>query len=429
MKTGIRTGLIVIASCLLLGGCGGKKAQDLPEDTPWNHGVYAVMETEEGYYTNETALVSYSPSCMQTLLYVEKKSGTVIPLCDKPECSHEGGDNCEATYKNMKPIHTTLYDGFLYVLGAKQEGTKVSIDLYRGALDGSALDKVGCVIEADNVNQQSISYHPLTDGFYALSQQADYGFILHKGYAYVPYFLQIGSGEMGLQGGGLCRMNLNTGEKEQIYETENLTDAVPCRLTGVGDYVYFSLCSIRTGQKTRRYVISKKEVEKLTKSEEEREQMLLLFQPGRYYSVVDADYGTVQGVYVYAYDAETKESIEEESFMVNPRGEEKDLSGLKEVLLYDHKFFVCFQAKTFVYDEKGELIATLESPGEDLIGVKLRSKSWSSSAGNILYKISHDKLYFIMNSSAYSCPLEDLYQGKGTWELAYIVNIRYYGLP
>ncbi|MBQ1849647.1 MAG: hypothetical protein II139_04700, partial [Lachnospiraceae bacterium] len=84
-------GLALTVLVLSLAGCGEKEKKDLPEDTPWNHGYNAIMETEDGYYSNDYGLRSSTVKALQCLRYYEKESGNIILLCNKPECTHDGG--------------------------------------------------------------------------------------------------------------------------------------------------------------------------------------------------------------------------------------------------------------------------------------------------------------------------------------------------
>ncbi|MBP5280992.1 MAG: hypothetical protein J6Z22_00670, partial [Lachnospiraceae bacterium] len=155
------------------------------------------METDDGYYYNQGkggVLHSENQYVRQALTYHEKASGNEIFLCNKPECNHDGGNDCEATYKSIKVDNSVLYDESIYVLGTETEGTMVSVNLYKAALDGSA--KIYC--------SKSVT-------FYKFDQAIDSGFIIHNGNAYVTYFLQFGEGSSGLKGAGLCRMSLEDG--------------------------------------------------------------------------------------------------------------------------------------------------------------------------------------------------------------------------
>lgn len=119
-----------MTAAVLLCGCG-KKDSELPSDTPYNHGEYAIMETEKGYYTNTNGYNGHM------LRYYERDTENQIFLCAKPECLHDGNESCAATYKNLKCINTLLYDGAIYTL-AVEDGDVISYSLYKAALDGTS---------------------------------------------------------------------------------------------------------------------------------------------------------------------------------------------------------------------------------------------------------------------------------------------------
>ncbi len=94
MKKRIKLSAALI-SAVLLSGCGSE-ASSLPDDTPFNCGKFAVMETEKGYYTNTDTANGH------ILGYRERDTDKYVYLCAKPECTHDGSENCTATYKNLK---------------------------------------------------------------------------------------------------------------------------------------------------------------------------------------------------------------------------------------------------------------------------------------------------------------------------------------
>ena len=434
------------------------KGKDLPEDAPWNHGYMAIMETENAYYSNQSCMYesgNYHPT--QALRYHDKASGETILLCNKPECSHDGGDTCEATYLNILPVNCLLYEGSIYELGIETNGIRVSINLYRAALDGSAIDKVGCVISADNINDAEVYVKPATANVYnGLNQRPDYSFIIHRGVAYIPYYLQFGKGMMGLCGAGLLGMDLKTGETEQIYQVGSLTEGTPCNVMAVGDYVYFLLNNSRGNGKTRQYHLTTKEVDSIlfhfadSKGNiKEMEYACALYSKDRYYTISkNINDGTVG---LTAYDAETKEHVKEDGIHVKTAEGES----LKTAFFYDGKLVIGDQSKAWFFDMDGNLLAQVDAP-QDLIGKDLNGPTASSYF--IDYKISDGKLYYLFFDSnsdvewvwpegtvaredslegdsfkamqvyskhhVFSCFLEDIFQVKGTWTEAYVTQGR-----
>lgn len=199
-------------SAAMLCGCGtnGGKDKMPPDDTPWNHDAFAIMETENGYYSNDEQTL-----CLR---YYEKSTGAEIFLCAKPECRHNGNDYCTATYRYLETTNTLMYDG-----------ATVGFALYRTAADGSSIDRVGEVFKAKNPAEKE--YNAGSDGF-----------IIHRGYAYIPYFLAVGSGTVNsFAGSGLIKMNIRTGACEQLFSGKGYFSSYPQKLKGCGDYVYFDM--------------------------------------------------------------------------------------------------------------------------------------------------------------------------------------------
>ena len=103
------------AVLLWTSGCSGTDGSEdgLPEDTPYNHqGSLSIMETEQGFYTNVPEFLNYGIN----IKFTEKITHKQVYLCAKPECMHDGGEMCTATYKNLYSINSVLYDGAVYTL-------------------------------------------------------------------------------------------------------------------------------------------------------------------------------------------------------------------------------------------------------------------------------------------------------------------------
>lgn len=410
-------GMLIL--CLLGQGCGQKKLEDMAEDTPWNHGYQAIMETEEGYYMNYSCVVfPNSPNDVVErsaydgcrLYYYEKQSGVDILLCNKPECQHNGGDNCEATYRFIRTVNTALYEGNLYILGLDVDGANVSLNLYRAALDGSSIDKVGTVIQGENLNNEAIS-----------RPSSDDGFLLHKGYAYIPYYLRFGKASKTFMGGGLCKMNIRTGEKEDIYVMENVSAGFPEVDAGVGDFVYYSLPN---KYMSYRYVISENRVEETTWAPPEypdsafhaqftafskQYNYLLCFNENQQVELMPchADTGIVAG----------------DRIAVDMNLEERDRSF--RVVCYEDKLMVANSKRVLWYSNAGEKLAELAIPfegkGEDYF-----------LEDEFLFRIHDNKLYLLCRTTdvgseqrgydVYFCRLEELFAGQGEWEKAFVIK-------
>ena len=177
--------------------------EELPEDNQANHGTYKVMETELGYYynlglvnsvQNEKGLTISNRDNLMNMFFFDKETGIAVQLCDKPECHHQQTNDCVATYNKLWVIGQDIYDGYLYTYGEERDDEISRFSLYRTALDGSAIDRVGVVMEAENKSESAYIIKPdLTLGDFGD------GMIIHKGYAYLPYYLRVGTTMKGLK--------------------------------------------------------------------------------------------------------------------------------------------------------------------------------------------------------------------------------------
>lgn len=127
MKKLLRAFAVLLAAVLLLSGC----SQEIPPETTappeypdcpistqrtgtQSQGIMTTSKcfecTEQGDYF---ASVVYENAC-NWLLYVDHNSDTVIKLCGRPDCMHNGKD-CNASFYGMSGI--CYYDGYLYAEG------------------------------------------------------------------------------------------------------------------------------------------------------------------------------------------------------------------------------------------------------------------------------------------------------------------------
>ncbi|MBE5861892.1 MAG: hypothetical protein E7295_03465 [Lachnospiraceae bacterium] len=424
-----------------------------PEDTPWNHGTSAIMETELGWYTAGLG----EEMCLR---YYEKESGNTIVLCNKPECEHNGNDSCEATYRNLKVINACLYEGYIYLTGwegvvddlfindSKTVDTEIiNYSLYRAALDGSAIDKVATIFETDNVQRQKTNPSRRVTGACWYTND-DASFIIHKGVAYVPLYIGLGDGSAGLRGAGFYKVDLSTGTVKEIEKYETLQSRPPAYLSGISDDIYYyRYDGAARKQLWYRYVISEDRVEaadprldKLADATEifgkklEALEARPSFTEDREYFLVRTYQEREAGqLAVLAFDAKTQELLPEESFETEIPFNRKKYSldiryrGYYSFLQYDGKFFIADMENIFVYDKAGKKAGEVAVPQEKL--------DWNEAERQIYldFKICNEKLYLIygnqISSVYYSgtgeyyrvlfCPIKDIYQVSGQWTDAY----------
>ncbi|MBQ1849643.1 MAG: hypothetical protein II139_04680 [Lachnospiraceae bacterium] len=465
-----KLGLLMVMLCLCLVMACGKESEgsdnkglcakkgSLPEDTPWNHGYDAIMETDYAWYT----LGLGEDLCLR---YYDKETKNTILLCSKPECEHLGDDQCEATFQGMKVVNACLYEGYIYLLGwqglvdpkaeepiDKSGAGTINLSLYRAALDGSAIDRVGTVFETDNEQAQAVEYlDGRTSGVLSFEHN-DESFIIHKGVAYISYYLRLGKGSIGLRGGGFLKMDLATGQTKDVETVETLQDHPPVFLSGAGDYVYYGHYDGRTETTSwLRYVISEEKIESMDPKIEKQTEETPIF--GKTVEVLDAQpcftanrsYWLVRTyqekedgqIAVIAVDVSTQKIVPEESFETGITFDKKKYRydprryGYYSLMLYDGKFFIADMGDVRVYDAKGSLVGEVAVPKETL---KMNDVEKDVTLD---FKISNEKLYLTYGNDynmsyayddfastryyflTYACPLPDLYAGKGTWTKCY----------
>lgn len=438
------TSLSLGCMLMLLCSCSGEPQPS--DDNPANHGPLAIMETENGYYYNygytgyyleENNSATFTGK-QHLLRYYDKESGESILLCNKPECEHDGDDSCVATYKNLNIINSVLYDEQIYVYGLEKDGNLIRFNLYRATLDGTSMDLVGTAFEAENTIANEIIYAPLNTAI-ALSKMEN-AFIIHRGYAYLPYYLRIGTASMGFKGGGLIQMDLQTGKTKLLYELEYLTSPYPFHLRAYGDYVYMDLVGSTTSKGTMRYVISQNVIEFPPATAEDL-----------YHPIYDAV--TEEGIYMRSngYDPDTGtffsyEAIDILDGTTGDRLPEKqivtgipkeEMNGFKSYLTYEDMLVIAtakriafYSLKDEDYGEKLGEMAPMEEP-----------EKVSMYTSNPEYKITNDTLFVIQKVPSftscgdyydrkgayqlyqvYKCPLTDIFAGTGTWEEAFTIG-------
>lgn len=398
---------ILMAS--LLAGCGGTSApsESLPEDVPYNHGADAIMETENGWYTN------YSRLNLLNLHYIDKESGADVYLCSRPECLHDGSDSCTATYNNIEILNTVLYNGALYFVANEQDKETAGIALYRAAIDGSALDKVTDIYKVKT--EETVENAYMVENYYR-----EY-FIIHKGYSYIPYELHNTKipGYGGYIDSGLMKINISTGEKEELVtDDEGYFSPDVHRLKACGDYVYFDMGGNKAEQNyTARYNINDGSI-----------SIIDIRNEGGYYSYVTGI--TPESIYVSVpndnhclrieeYDTET---LEYKGIAADT--EQRNLNAC--TLFYDDMIFVCGDDRIDVYNDG-------KRAGGIVYGVDDNDYPESANlyaAQNGLFKISEGYLYLIDNDFSEQhindtirkvsrCAIEDIVNGTGTFEPVY----------
>lgn len=424
IMTMILTALAVVTSACGNIGRGEKQAIYTLENDNCTNGQRAIIETDDGYYYNtgvkkliSTGGENGTTTCMN-LFYYDKGMQEFVMLCAKPECEHLGGDECAATYRFIRVIDTVMLGDSLYVYGIDTEDTIISYNLYKVTKDGVSLNKLATVLEADDTKKE---------GF--VTRTSEMNIVIHRGYAYLPYFLQIGNLTRGFVGAGIARVNLKTGEVERLYEAPNKAVGEPWNISAVGDYVYFQLnyYGFTTGA-TRRYNLQTGEVEKMNLSggvgpvavtKDCMYSYDVCELEGKQYSQLNA-YSVVDAVPIPEKNIQLAFlTLDEE---------------LLQVLIYENYLVATTQKKVYFYDLAEENYGTLisEVPFESPFsgqGYSYSSDTWFSISHGYLYRAEQEafphsaEVQFVgdtyleyTNDIIFRLSIEDILAGKVSWE-------------
>ncbi|MCQ2460382.1 MAG: DUF5050 domain-containing protein [Ruminococcus sp.] len=403
-----------VARAVTLSSCGAKKetekSVEMPSDNP---GGRQIMETESGYYyNNEDFLLS--------LRYSEKSTDADIFLCPKPECRHDGNESCTATY-NFSPItNTILYDNYIYFVADEKTKENLGYALYKVSLDGTTLDKVCDVAKIMNPNEDNYS------GYGSMPQ-----FIIHKGYAYIPYmFGALWYGQY-IQS-GFVKVNIQTGEKEILFEeTEYKEGKEATVIGGHGDYIYYSVRAQKPmyGGDFRMNVITG-ETERLKGQTQKGDNVyglekwpgIVAFGESAFY--VTKYYKETDSVSFAAIDYQT---LKPNGVEIMPS--EKNMG--TRFVPYDDKLYVLGQKELKIYSEKGELIKAIpceENQDDGYLNISSGDGGiWSSDTRT--FAVNNDKIYigipkgeqFILSENMLMtyCTIEDALNGNPEWKTAY----------
>jgi hypothetical protein len=238
------TALLIILT-FVLSGCAGNRIEidNTIESVQSNVGAWMfnpIMEIDDGFYYSDIVGRNHQIGELGLQLrYYDKATGADIFLCAKPECQHDGSDFCPATGSGsaFQPVHTALYDGYLYINGFEQSGETMTAVLYRANPDGTALDRLAALVSV--TGSQFMYYHDFRGAF-----------VIHRGKLFVAFYA-------GNDFRGLVMFDLETLKHEIIVEASFDTHGAqwsPDNIKAAGDYLYYTL-TVRTQHYIYRYNI------------------------------------------------------------------------------------------------------------------------------------------------------------------------------
>lgn len=165
----MRNGVFVLVTVLCLtafAGCNKDKQEDQPGKATGGNKEYqfvsedfeqgnrpgtmgnAMLRTDKGFYYYNDTLGGFR--------YYDSATGKEMFLCNKPECRHDGNEFCVATNEKYTVLDYCLYGECLMVFAAEVTETQVLYKVLVLALDGSSMDEVATVLEAERSPEMSL---------------------------------------------------------------------------------------------------------------------------------------------------------------------------------------------------------------------------------------------------------------------------------
>ncbi|MCM1539493.1 MAG: hypothetical protein NC254_13985, partial [bacterium] len=143
VMSGVKLVCALTAGVFLLSACGKTEEKDGSSVPMESDAMEAdleypfVAESEDGYYFWERMGEEQS---YPRLMFMDKESGRVVPLCNKPDCAHDS-EECNARFPDLNfgedgiyKDYLQYYEGSLYAVGLSSD---YYVTLFRIKADGS----------------------------------------------------------------------------------------------------------------------------------------------------------------------------------------------------------------------------------------------------------------------------------------------------
>ena len=160
-----KTVVLMLAFALALAGCAGGSGD---VNTEQNSPAYVAQEDYQNYLEYYFPIVKASDGYYffnsTYLYYFDTQSKEAYPVCNKPNCDHQGG-GCMAYYSTLKyyPFILSYYKNALYVWGWETNGANRHNYIYEISLDDYKVKKSAFLF--DSTSSASI-YFMIHRGYY-----------------------------------------------------------------------------------------------------------------------------------------------------------------------------------------------------------------------------------------------------------------------
>ena len=196
-----KTVVLMLAFALALAGCAGGSGD---VNTEQNSPAYVAQEDYQNYLEYYFPIVKASDGYYffnsAYLYYFDTQSKEAYPVCNKPNCDHQGG-GCMAYYSTLKyyPFMLSYYKNALYVWGWETNGANRHNYIYEISLDDYKVKKSAFLFDS--------------------TSSASIYFMIHRGYI---YYIKDGGTDLKEQTAAVYRVKIGDTstkrEEEAIYE-------------------------------------------------------------------------------------------------------------------------------------------------------------------------------------------------------------------
>lgn len=228
---GIKLLCVLAAGLFLLSACGKTEEESIEgaaatmgSDTVEADFAYQyVAESENGYYFWERLSQN---QWYPRLMFMDRESGRVVPLCSRPDCTHEGTEECNAYFREtnrngggVDKLYLQYYEGNLYAVGLSEDAY---VSLFR--------------IKADGSGEWEVSARLYRTDYAATGEWKTPDVLIHGRYVYFTNRYQK------IQ--KLERMPIDSGTPEVVFEGDGHASAVDIyRIKSKGGSLFFQVVS------------------------------------------------------------------------------------------------------------------------------------------------------------------------------------------
>ena len=384
-----------------------------------------IMKTENGYYYNSTMINKMS------LKYHDTTTGNDIYLCAKPECTHDGDKFCTATSEGFHTHYTGLYGNNIYIAATEADGKHVYYKLLKASLNGTELTEICTFIQTGGSNKGIAQLY-----------EDNRAMILHRGYAFIPYYLSANE-TRNMGSAGIAIVNLSDGSVQYLPEYERSEAEGYTNITPYGDYIYYTYTMnylndlSKTEMHRYNFITGEDELLPVKENLQETYGTYLSATELKNYTIIDDKVwyicGNNKSMFIYDPNANTTTLVEEFEEKLLTKTEEYDENGVlyaihaayyaNPKLQYDGKYLYIAERGFFASEYGNENVKvhifTLE--GDRLGGFVFERKgsAFDGTLSSCQINILDETFYIQTKEGTVFCPVSNVISGNIEWKELY----------